>query len=87
MKLSVNYKLNHIGNMYYVVPIHRTTNKCVIELNTYSAFLWQIFQEEQNDIDYVVDDYMKRFNVSEKIAKCDVHAFIDACSVNQLWES
>ncbi len=77
MKLTNNWKLKKLGDEAILMPIGQNAYdlRSVINLNTTSVELFELLQkgkEEDDLVKYLTANY----EVSEEVAKADVHEFV-----------
>lgn len=77
MKLTNNWKLKKLGDEAILMPIGQNAYdlRSVINLNTTSVELFELLQEGKEEDD-LVKYLTANYEVSEEVAKNDVHEFV-----------
>lgn len=78
MKIKSGFMLRTVADNYIVVPVGEASKQFngMITLNETSAFLWNFLVKGISE-EKLVDELMKKYDVSREIATRDVKSFID----------
>lgn len=78
MKIKSGFMLRTVADNYIVVPVGEASKQFngMITLNETSAFLWNFLVKGISE-EKLVDELMKKYDVSREIATRDVKLFID----------
>lgn len=79
MKIKDGFMLREVAGSFVVVPVGEASKnfKCMINLNVTGAFLFEKLKKGVENEEELVKLLLNEYDVSDEIAKRDVHSFIE----------
>ena len=88
MKLKYKFVVREIDGTYVAVAVGKDNAKFngMIKLNTSGVFIFNLLKNREISFEEIVNELVKKYDVSEEIAQSTVKVFIEAFRKNDLIE-